>query len=106
MGAREVRIALNHARAFPSAQLLQDVQRRPGLGHPACPGVAQVVPAEVDDSSPFQRLVPRRCVALLDQAAVEGKHMGWVRANPAPNNCHGIFVQRYGVFLTVLELIA
>lgn len=50
MVSRQVRILLHHLRRRPSAQLLQYVLRGAFLNVPACPGVPEVMPAEILDA--------------------------------------------------------
>src|SRR5258708_31386127 len=49
MLARQVSVAPHHLRALPRTQLLQYMQRSPGLHMPARPRMPQIVPAEILD---------------------------------------------------------
>src|SRR5437870_4590667 len=58
MIGREMRVALDHHRRFPAAEPLQLVRRCTGLAMPRCPGVPQIVPAEVLDTGTLQSIPP------------------------------------------------
>ena len=55
----QVRITPYHLRRFPTAQLLQYMQRCALLYMPARPGLPQVMPAEILDGRPLLRGIPR-----------------------------------------------
>lgn len=56
---RQMRVAADHGRGFPTAQFLQDMQRSPGLDVPTGPCMSQVVPSEIIDAGARQCLSPR-----------------------------------------------
>ena len=71
---RQVRVALHHLQRFPSSQLLEHLQRRAARHMPACPRMAQIVPAEITDAGPLARLGPCGGHGLIDRLAVIHEH--------------------------------
>jgi len=63
----KVGVLLHHLDGFPAAELLQNHQRRTVLHMPTCPGMAQIVPAEVFDTSNIAGALEVARVMLLNE---------------------------------------
>jgi hypothetical protein len=74
----QVGVSQHHVHGRPAAEFLQHVQRRPGLYMPECPRMAQIVPAEILDPGPLERLGPSVIVGTGDGLPLVNKS-----ANPS-----------------------
>ena len=75
-------VALDHGLGFPAAQPLQFVRWCACLAMPSRKSVAQIVPPEIIDSCPQQRIAPCLGIDLDDGILFVGEHVTWVVAVP------------------------
>src|SRR5438105_2959321 len=81
MIGRQMRIAFDHHRRAPATETLQLMRWRPRLTMPSCPRVADIVPAKILDSSPFERFLPRVRIGSVQGLACVSKHSNRVLAD-------------------------
>ena len=62
---------------------------------PTCPGVPQIVPAEILDPRRSQSLVPSLGTHLDNGPAIEAKHMRLMLPNPLADQQHGFRIERH-----------
>ena len=67
--------------------------------------MSEVVPSEVLNASPDQRLSPGMVIGLVNRLPLEGKYPNWVLTDLAPQYQHRFGIQRHSHWLPVLRLI-
>src|SRR5450759_3032572 len=88
----KVCIPPHHTLGFPSAHLLHYIKRRSILHEPACPGVAQIVPAEVFYSRSLQCVTPCPSVCMGKTVAAVCEYPRLVLTDLPPQHpqCDGV----------------
>lgn len=91
-----LRVSIHHFAGLPATQGLEFIAARAGLTMPRCPGMPQVMKAEVADSRPFQCCQPRRIGKLpTNRLTAKGKTKTWVFPQFRFQHLHRVMVQRY-----------
>ena len=102
---RQVGVTLNHLGIFPAPHFFQNGHRHAALDQPACPCMAQIVPAEVFDSGLLQTLFPNLAADILQLSAVRlYKHIADT-ARFHRQYLHGGLVKRHGYGLSAFGLV-
>jgi hypothetical protein len=101
----QVRVAADHLRGLPAAELLQREERRAVLHVPTRPGMPEIVPAEVLDAGALHRQIPRAGTHLMDALSFVGEHPSRVHPVPLAQDLHRRAVQGHRDRLARLRLI-
>ena len=101
----QVCITANHLLRLPTTELLQGEERRAALHVPACPRVAQIVPAKVFDTGAFEREVPSPRADLLDRLTFVGEHVREMLSSLRAHDVHRRVVEWNRNRLSRLRLI-
>ena len=105
MVGRQMRVAFDHHQRPPAAESLQLVRWRPRLAVPGCPGMPQIMPAEIFDAGTLQRSPPCPRVGMPERLPLKREYpLRMFTELPAQYVLRG-HIERHGNRFTIFGLI-